>query len=222
MKALTTTAYTVALVLALALCAAVPTTNAQHAGNTVDSSIPTNSALGRRILAQAVSADTGARWLADQDNGGDYSFIADYAIKFQGCHHVQQWNDDNDEENDVKIMTKRLARFRLCPVDQCSHDKSAGCTSKFGDYVVDMATFVEAYLTALDEDGDAQADVCGSVSFGLRGSVRRQRRRVVPGELFWHVPFGKLLRVLLRQRQRRSGRPKRTNRRGRVRGVCGI
>jgi len=136
---------------------------------TVDaaSSISIHSSAGRRLLASAwqeEDTDGIRRSLAD-NNAADYSFLADYSIKFQGCHHVQQWNDnagddgDNDE-NDVKIMTKRLARFRLCPADQCSHDKSAGCTSKFGDYVVDMDTFVEAYLQAIQED---QEEICGSL-----------------------------------------------------------
>jgi hypothetical protein len=112
--------------------------------------IRAGSTFGRTLLENA-------RSLQNNDNV-DYSFIAEYAIKFQGCHHVQQWNDNADEENDVKIMTKRLVRFRLCPVDQCSNDKSAGCTSKFGDYIVDLDTFVDAYLGAVEQDSD---ELCG-------------------------------------------------------------
>ena len=107
--------------------------------------ISANSALGRHLLAHATQE---GRQLDEQDD----SFLNSYSVKFQGCHHVQQWNDDADEEDDVRIMTKRLARFRLCPSDQCSNERSAGCNSKYGDYVVDMDTFVQAYLQALQED----------------------------------------------------------------------
>ena len=79
-----------------------------------------------------------AQRLLNGNENADYSYIAEYSIKFQGCHHVQQWNDNVDEESDVRIMTKRLARFRLCPTDQCSNDKSSGCTTKYGDYIVDV------------------------------------------------------------------------------------
>lgn len=124
------------------------------------SSISLQSPAGRRLLEAAwQEGGADARRQLNEANA-DYSFLAGYSIKFQGCHHVQQWNDNADEENDVKIMTKRLARFRLCPADQCSHDKSAGCTSKYGDYVVDMYTFVQSYLQALEDDQD---EICTSL-----------------------------------------------------------
>ena len=95
-------------------------------------SIRSSSRAGQLLLQKA------QRVLNGENNNADYSYIAEYSIKFQGCHHVQQWNDNVDEENDVRIMTKRLARFRLCPTDQCSNDKSSGCTTKYGDYIVDV------------------------------------------------------------------------------------
>jgi hypothetical protein len=109
--------------------------------------ISSNSPLGQRLLqlARPVDVDPSqhGRWLNENDNNAaaDYSYIAEYSIKFQGCHHVQQWNDNVDEDSDVRIMTKRLARFRLCPTDQCSNDKSSGCSSKYGDYVVDVRIY---------------------------------------------------------------------------------
>jgi hypothetical protein len=108
--------------------------------------ITADSTLGQSLISQAT------RHLED---GDDYSFVGDYAIKFQGCHHVQQWNADVDEDSDVRIKTKRLARFRLCPSDTCSDTKSAGCTSKYGDYVVDMNTFVYYYLAGIEEEKEA-------------------------------------------------------------------
>ena len=115
--------------------------------------LTTDSAAGRAILSQARRLD--------QNNGYnyvDYSFVSNYKLKFQGCHHVQQWNDNVDEEYDVKIKTKRLVRFRLCPADQCSDDKTAGCSSKYGDYVVDMNTFVANYFEALEVQKESECE----------------------------------------------------------------
>lgn len=121
-----------------------------------EGSIRVDSSLGRSLLSQA-------RALNEDGGDVDYSFIADYSIKFQGCHHVSQWNADIDDDDDVRIKTKRLVRFRLCPSDSCNSAKSTGCTSKYGDYVVDMNTFVASYLQAIQDDkeyicADAQTE----------------------------------------------------------------
>uniref|UniRef100_A0A7S3PA54 Uncharacterized protein n=1 Tax=Amphora coffeiformis TaxID=265554 RepID=A0A7S3PA54_9STRA len=115
-----------------------------YAALTVDSNA------GRNIMEQSRRLD--------QNNNVDYSFVGNFKLKFQGCHHVQQWNDNVDEENDVKIKTKRLVRFRLCPADQCSDEKLAGCTSKYGDYVVDMNTFVANYFEALQNQKESDCE----------------------------------------------------------------
>lgn len=100
------------------------------------------------------------------DDGGDYSFLQDYSVKFLGCHHVQQWNTNVDDEDDVRILTKRLVRFRLCPSDQCSNDRATGCNSKFGDYVVDMDTFLASYLEGLENDKE---EICEDAATECQG-----------------------------------------------------
>mmetsp|Transcript_11391 Transcript_11391/g.32811 ORF Transcript_11391/g.32811 Transcript_11391/m.32811 type:complete len:383 (+) Transcript_11391:107-1255(+) len=84
-------------------------------------------------------------------NNIDISYLAGYSVKFQGCHHVQQWNDNADGEDDIKIMTQRLVRFRMCPADSCSSTSTKGCDSNYGDYIVDMETYVNAYMQQIQE-----------------------------------------------------------------------
>lgn len=125
-----------------------------------------------------------ARYLEDYE---DDSFVSDYTLKFLGCHHVSQWKeasdeetqtnvndtdeeyyDDNEqverEEDDVRIMTKRLVRYRMCPNAGCNAKKSTGCDSRYGDYVVDIHTFVYNYLMARQETNeilcDAYTEIC--------------------------------------------------------------
>jgi hypothetical protein len=114
--------------------------------------ISASSPLGRDLLSKARSLE---------GNDGNYDFIGDYSIKFQGCHHVSQWNANANGEDEVRIKTKRLVRFRLCPSSSCQNDKSAGCTTKFGDYVVDLNTFVSAYL---DNLGNEKEEMCNETT----------------------------------------------------------
>jgi len=124
--------------------------------------IGAKSKLGQHLLAHARALNTEEEEGRSLQNDVDYSFVADYSIKFQGCHHVQQWNEYADDEDDVRVKTKRLVRFRLCESDSCSNSNSAGCTSKFGDYVVDMNTFVAAYLEAMEEE---QEEICQEAAY---------------------------------------------------------
>jgi hypothetical protein len=101
--------------------------------------IRADSPMGMKILSQA-------RQLANNGQVFDNTWISGYSLKFEGCHHIAQWNDEADGEEDVRIATKRLVRFRLCPSDYC--DSSKGCSSGYGDYIVDMNTYLGAWFEA--------------------------------------------------------------------------
>jgi len=146
-------------VLALALAAtSLPAIAAKKVINR-NTEIGANSKIGQRLLAHATRVEDSSSEIEELprflQNDVDYSFVSLYSLKFQGCHHVQQWNEYAQDEDDVRVKTKRLVRFRLCESDSCSNSNSAGCTSKFGDYVVDMNTFVAAYLESLDEEKES-------------------------------------------------------------------
>jgi len=98
--------------------------------------IPADSKLGMKLLSEA-------RQVAQ--NKYQATWVAGYSVKFQGCHHVSQWNANVDEDADVRISTKRLVRFRLCPTGSCSAESGSGCKSGYGDYIVDMNTFISLY-----------------------------------------------------------------------------
>jgi hypothetical protein len=101
--------------------------------------IKADTPLGMKLLSQARNLEEGANY--------DQTWVAGYSLKFQGCHHISQWNDDADEDNDVRIATKRLVRFRMCPTDSCT-SSSAGCSNGYGDYIIDMNTYIAAYFEA--------------------------------------------------------------------------
>ena len=124
--------------------------------STSDGGIKATSSLGRNLLSHARREDGGSGRLLEEYV--DFSFVADYSIKFQGCHHISQWNSDADDEDDVRVFTKRLARFRLCPSGSCDESDTSGCSSKYGDYAVDMESFVLAYLEAKEEDKENACD----------------------------------------------------------------
>lgn len=105
--------------------------------------VAVNSPLGAKLIENARRLENDAEV--------DFTWVANFSIKFQGCHHVSQWNEDADDEEDVRIQTKRLIRFRLCPTDTCSLSSASGCKEGYGDYIIDMNTFLESYFDAVDD-----------------------------------------------------------------------
>ena len=114
----------------------------------------------------------GARRLEENGDDGeqenynnDYTWMEDFSLKFLGCHHVAQWNADAEDQDQVRIESQKFVRFRLCPSSKCSSQKAVGCTTGYGDYVVDMDTFVQAHLAneqeVKEENCQLQAQNCG-------------------------------------------------------------
>jgi len=119
----------------------------------------------KMLLSKAEPADAATnRHVFGEDRHLDYSTrISKYSIQFQGCHSIKHYNKDAEDDDDVRVITKRLVKFRLVPFNKCQvynpwMDASAIQNAKYllgqadyGDYIVDMSVFVEAYLQTKEE-----------------------------------------------------------------------
>ena len=165
MRLASTAATTAAAVLASSSVCSAAAASAKNQHTVRSGSITSNSVVGQRILAAATREDAplnGGRALDDAQNAdqnGNVAYLTNYSLKFQGCHEITQWNGEADGEDDVRVSTKRLVRFRLCPSGSCQDESSAGCTSGYGDYVMDMNTFLEAYLQGVEEEKEYQCQI---------------------------------------------------------------
>lgn len=70
-----------------------------------------------------------------------YDFLGSYNLKLIGCKaDAEVTNADGSVEYNAAI-------FRLCPSESgCNSDKAGGCKKGYGDFVVSLNTFVEAYF----------------------------------------------------------------------------
>eukprot|EP00592_Proboscia_alata_P026002 CAMPEP_0194433348 /NCGR_PEP_ID=MMETSP0176-20130528/76184_1 /TAXON_ID=216777 /ORGANISM="Proboscia alata, Strain PI-D3" /LENGTH=404 /DNA_ID=CAMNT_0039250485 /DNA_START=11 /DNA_END=1225 /DNA_ORIENTATION=+ len=154
------------IALTTCLCAAATT------------SFNANSKAGKGLLSKASKTEQSFEELMSSSSSSSFpqrkledafeeSFVASHSIIYEGCHNASSWEDDGYR----KIS---LVRFKLCPSAYCS---SSGCSSDYaGEYVVDLMTFVDAYLESKMEakeyqcemmrekcgcDDDADDDYCG-------------------------------------------------------------
>lgn len=134
-----------------ALLATIASVSASTSQIKVGDTLTASSAIGRHLLSQA-------RSLANDDGQQAMSWMGDFSLKFQGCHHLTQWNDQAQDENDVRFYQKRLVRFRMCPTSTCSATDAKGCSSDYGDYIVDLDIYLQAYYNSKLE---AAQETCG-------------------------------------------------------------
>ena len=79
------------------------------------------------------------------NNNQDYSWMATYSIRYNGCTDLVQvagngqGGNNKDNENNL-LYTQHLVRFSICPSDTCG----SGCTGG-GMYVVGLNDFVDLY-----------------------------------------------------------------------------
>eukprot|EP00986_Skeletonema_menzelii_P000676 scaffold193_cov157-Skeletonema_menzelii.AAC.8 len=132
--------------------------------------ITTHSKLGQKLMSSARRVDN-ERSLEGQQNNGeiDYTWVANYALKFQGCHNIPRWNEDANGEDDVRVSNTALARFRLCPANDCSTSDAYGCKSGYGDYVVSMDTYLNAYLESVQQDREYNCEYAQNYECGCNG-----------------------------------------------------
>ena len=86
--------------------------------------------------------------------------ISGYEIKFEKCQFVKVYDDElaEDEESNTVLATKHFVIFRLCPSGSCS-----SCSYNFGEYVIDMESYLEAATQFFVQDREDQCGFCNEI-----------------------------------------------------------
>jgi len=116
----------------------------------------------------------------DQNNNGEYSF-GDYewmnpvyeamvedgvfdltarSFKYSGCAAIKSFDSDRAQENGNPMTVDTYAVFRLCPEDSCNKYSLTGCGKNYGEYVVEMSTYLEFMLEFYENHYGAYCEYC--------------------------------------------------------------
>lgn len=98
----------------------------------------------------------GARRLNDKEEEYEID-ISGYAVKFEKCQFVKYYDDElaEDEESSTVLATKRFVIFRLCSDSNCG-----SCNYNYGEYMIDMDTYLEATVQYLEEEQQEMCNQC--------------------------------------------------------------
>lgn len=99
----------------------------------------------------------------DGNNQKNYGFsIINYSLKFLQCQTVETFSDEmaQDENADNVLIARRFVVFRLCRSKNCDNDYRGGCEDDYGEYVIDLADWLETMQEYKEERNDAFCDYC--------------------------------------------------------------
>jgi len=83
--------------------------------------------------------------------------LTSYSLKFEQCQFVKTYDDElaEDEDTATVLATQRFVIFRLCPEGYCS-----SCNYNYGEYVIDLETYLQATVEYQQELQEAMCDTC--------------------------------------------------------------
>lgn len=109
-----------------------------------DGSIKADSKFGQKLMGKA-------RQLENNNNNYYYSWIADAALKFDGCASIPTF------EKEEGLRSNLVAKFKICPNNNCNSCRNGG------EYIVEMREFVETYQDALKESREYECEYASEV-----------------------------------------------------------
>mmetsp|Transcript_8319 Transcript_8319/g.18642 ORF Transcript_8319/g.18642 Transcript_8319/m.18642 type:complete len:432 (+) Transcript_8319:85-1380(+) len=115
---------------------------------------PQSSYIGSLMAKATPTPNSQLRRLDDADQEID---ISSYSIKFEKCQYIKQYADERNENIDSVLETKRFVIFRLCPNNSCG---SSSCNYNYGEYLVDMETYLESTLQHKQEEQENYCQAC--------------------------------------------------------------
>jgi len=116
-----------------------------------DSSLKTN------YMAKVMSKAHPLKPIRRLDEEEEEIDLSGYSLKYVKCQFVKSYDDElaENEEADTILATNRFIIFRLCP--------SSSCNYNYGEYLIDMADYLEAAVEYEQEQQEEMCDYCEEV-----------------------------------------------------------
>jgi len=82
------------------------------------------------------------------------------SFKYSGCAAIKAYDPERGSDNGNPMVIDTYAVFRLCPEDTCNKYSLTGCGKNYGEYVVEMSTYLEFMLDFYENHYGAYCDYC--------------------------------------------------------------
>merc|ERR1712194_396588 len=82
------------------------------------------------------------------------------SFKYSGCAAIKAFDPEQATQNGNPMVVDTYAVFRLCPEDSCNKYSLTGCGKNYGEYVVEMSTYLEFMLEFYESHYGAYCEYC--------------------------------------------------------------
>lgn len=90
------------------------------------------------------------------------------SFKYSGCAAIKAFDPDRAANTGNPMTVDTYAVFRLCPEDSCNKYSLTGCGKNYGEYVVEMSTYLEFMLDFYADHYGAYCDYCYSCDYNYQ------------------------------------------------------
>ena len=90
------------------------------------------------------------------------------SFKYSGCAAIKSFDSDLAQDSGSPMTVDTYAVFRLCPEDSCNKYSLTGCGKNYGEYVVEMSTYLEFMLDFYEDHYGAYCDYCYSCDYNYQ------------------------------------------------------
>ena len=98
--------------------------------------------------------------------------LASRSFKYAGCSAIKSYDTDRAEENGNPMVLDNFAVFRLCPADHCNQYSTTGCSKNYGEYAVDIKTYLMYLLSFYDEEYEGFCEYCKPCDYQVQSIAK--------------------------------------------------
>lgn len=110
---------------------------------------------------QETYADVGSWNGENWEFSGEVPFdLTSRSFKYSGCSAIKSYDENRAYETGNPMVMDTYAVFRLCPSGQCNKYSITGCSKNYGEYAVEMKTFLSYILGFYDERYEDYCNYC--------------------------------------------------------------
>ena len=114
-----------------------------------------------------VAWDQNNQW--GQEDGVYNVDLTTYSFKYSGCAAVKEFDETAIEDGaSSPFVSSTFAVFRLCPADSCNKYSMTGCGSNYGEYVIEMSSYLDAMFEYYEGMYDDYCDYCSPCDYDVQ------------------------------------------------------